>query len=63
MNEFINQNESKWLNKPNTHDGVIWKTEIRLIVVYFKSHDSAFGKGNNVKLLPAPVQDKQINHV
>lgn len=42
---------------------VVWKSEIRLIAFYSKSHDSVFGKSNNVKLLPAPVQDKQINHV
>lgn len=61
--EFIKRNKSKRLSEANTHDDVIWRSEIRVIVVYFKSHDSAFGKGNNVKLVPAPDRDKQINHV
>lgn len=60
---IINQNKIKRLHKANTHDGVIWTSEkIRLIVAHSKLHDSAFGKGNNVKLLPAPAWDKQINH-
>lgn len=51
-NEFIYQNKNKWLNKANRHDGAIWQSEIRLIVVYFKPHDYAFGKGDNVKIVP-----------
>ena len=47
------------MDKANRHDGVIWKSEIRQIFVCFKS---ACGKGNNVKLFSAPIQDKQINH-
>ncbi len=39
------------------------RVQKRLIAVYLESRDSAFGEGNNVKLSPAPVQDKQINHV
>lgn len=37
-------------------------SKIRAIVVGFKPHDSACGKGNNAKSLSAAVQDKQINH-
>lgn len=38
VDEIIKQNERKWLNKPSTHDGVIWKNE-RAMIVSKKMHD------------------------
>lgn len=62
MNSHIYKNNNKWLDKANRHDGVVWKSEIRLIAVFFLNLPVGKVIMLNCSLLPFRI-NRSIMHV